>query len=70
MRIRKSCKSKVANLEIAILVDENVRRLEISVNDSGRVNVFQPSLYIEKWHEGEHGRETRIRNETERTRIW
>lgn len=36
--------AKVANLEIAVLVDEDVGRLEIPVDDARRVNVFQAAL--------------------------
>lgn len=32
--------AEVANLEIAVLVDQNVTRFEVSVNDACRVNIF------------------------------
>jgi hypothetical protein len=35
---------EVADLEVAILVDEDVARLEIAVDDAGRVDVFQATL--------------------------
>jgi hypothetical protein len=39
-------KTKVADLEIAILVDENVTGLQVTVNDPGGVDVFETSLYM------------------------
>lgn len=36
--------TKVANLQVAILVDEDVARLEIAVHDTGRVDIFQATL--------------------------
>ena len=36
--------TEVANLEIAVLVDKNVARLEVTVNDTGRVDIFQATL--------------------------
>jgi hypothetical protein len=37
-------KSEVADLEIAILVDQNVARLQVAVDDSCGVDVFQSAL--------------------------
>lgn len=34
----------VTDLEIAVLVDENVGWLEVSVDDSSRVHVLEPTL--------------------------
>jgi hypothetical protein len=39
-----TCKAKVANLQIAVLVDENVGGFEITVDDAGGVDVFQTTL--------------------------
>jgi hypothetical protein len=36
--------SKVANLEIAVLVDQNIGGLQIAMYDASRMNVFQASL--------------------------
>lgn len=36
--------TEVANLEIAVLVDENVAGLEIAVHNTSRVDVFQSTL--------------------------
>lgn len=36
--------AEVADLEIAILVDEDVAGLQVSVDDTGRVDVFQAAL--------------------------
>ena len=37
-------KSKVANLEIAVLVDQNVARLQVAVDHTGGVDIFQSAL--------------------------
>lgn len=39
--ILDACETKVANLQVAVLVDQYVTRLEVSVNHAGRVDVFQ-----------------------------
>lgn len=39
-----SSESKVANLEIAVLVDEDVAGLEVTVNDAGRMHVLETPL--------------------------
>jgi hypothetical protein len=39
--IKPTGKSKIANLELAVRVDEQVARLEIAVQHVGRVDVFQ-----------------------------
>lgn len=36
-------KTKVADLQIAVLVDENVAWLQVTVDDTGRVNVLETS---------------------------
>ena len=40
-------KTEVADLEIAVLVDENVAGLEIAVDDACRVDIFQTALLID-----------------------
>jgi hypothetical protein len=37
-------KAEIANLQITIFVDQDVAGLEISVNDTGRVDIFETSL--------------------------
>lgn len=39
-----SSEAKVANLEIAVFVDQNVAGLEITVDDAGRVDVLEAAL--------------------------
>ena len=41
LRVLDPCQSKVADLQVAILVDEDVRRLEIAVHYAGRVDVLE-----------------------------
>jgi hypothetical protein len=36
--------AKIADLEIAVLVYENIAGLEITMDDTGRVDVFQTTL--------------------------
>jgi hypothetical protein len=36
--------TKVADLEIAVLIDEDVARLQVTVDDTSRVDVFQATL--------------------------
>jgi hypothetical protein len=36
--------TEIANLQIAVLVDENVGGLEVTVNDTGGMDVFQTTL--------------------------
>jgi hypothetical protein len=44
MIILDTSKSKVANLEIAVLINENIARLEITMNNTSRVDKFQAAL--------------------------
>ena len=44
LRILDTRKTKVANLQIAVLVDEDVGGLEVSVHDASGVDVFQATL--------------------------
>ena len=46
LRILNACETKVTDLQVAILVDEDVAGLQVSVNNTGGVDVFQPSLHI------------------------
>jgi hypothetical protein len=39
-----SSKAKVADFQIAVLVDEDVARLQISVHDTGRMYVLKAPL--------------------------
>ena len=43
LRILDSCKTKVANLQVAVLVHEDVAGLEVAMYYTGRMNVFQAS---------------------------
>jgi hypothetical protein len=36
--------TEVADLEIAVLVDEDVARLQVTMDDTSRVDVFQTTL--------------------------
>lgn len=47
-------KSEIADLEITVLVDKNVARLQVAVNNSGGVDVFQSALdkSVETCHGG------------------
>lgn len=44
LRVLNSGKTEIANLEIAVLVDEDVAGLEITMDDTGRVDVLQTPL--------------------------
>ena len=44
LRVLNSSKAEIADLEVAILVDEDVARLEVSVNDTSAVDILQTSL--------------------------
>ena len=43
--ILQAGEAEVADLEIAVLVDEDVAGLEVAVDDAGRVDVFQSALH-------------------------
>ena len=47
LRILQPRQSEIANLEIAVLVDENVGRLEVAVDDARRVRVLQAALPLQ-----------------------
>lgn len=49
LRVLDSGEAKVANLEIAVLVDEDVAGLEIAVDDAGRMHVLETSLRGRGW---------------------
>jgi hypothetical protein len=40
LRILDTGQTEIANLQIAVLVDQNVARLQISMDDTGGMNVF------------------------------
>jgi hypothetical protein len=42
--ILNSSEAKIANLEIAVFVDQNVAGLEITVDDAGRVDILEAAL--------------------------
>jgi hypothetical protein len=44
LRVLDTGKAKVANLQIAVLVDENVGGFEVTVDNAGGVDVFQTTL--------------------------
>ena len=44
LRILYAGQTEIANLEIAVLVDQDVARFQVSVYDSRGVNVFQTTL--------------------------
>jgi hypothetical protein len=44
LRVLDAGETEIANLQVAVLIDQDVRRLEISVNDTGGVDVFQTAL--------------------------
>jgi hypothetical protein len=44
LRILNSGQAKVADLEITVLVDEDIAGLEIAVDDTCRVDIFQTPL--------------------------
>jgi hypothetical protein len=56
--------TKVANLQIAVLVDQDVAGLQVTVDNAGGVDVFQTALCI--WSVESLCAEFRV----ERTRIW
>ena len=41
LRVLDTCKTEVADLEVTVLVDEDVRGLQVTVDDAGRVDVLQ-----------------------------
>ena len=45
LRVLNSRKTEVTDLQIAVLVHEDVGRLQIAMNDTGRMYVFQSALY-------------------------
>ena len=44
LRILNSSKSKIANLQIAVLVHEDVAGFEITMNNTGAMYIFEASL--------------------------
>ena len=46
LRILDSRQAEIADLQIAVLINQDVARLQVSVDDAGRVDVFQTTLFI------------------------
>lgn len=46
LRILDTGQAEVANLQITVLIDENVGWLQVSVDDTGRVDVFKAALEV------------------------
>ena len=44
MGILNTCKTKVTDLEVTVFIDEDIRRFQISVDYTSRVNVFETPL--------------------------
>ena len=44
LRVLDAGKAEIANLQIAVLIDKNVARLQITVNDTRGVDIFQATL--------------------------
>lgn len=44
LRVLDPREAKVANLQVAVLVDQDIARFEVSVDNAGRMDVFQASL--------------------------
>lgn len=46
LRVLYTGQAEVADLQITVLVDEDVAGLQVTVHDTGGVDVFQPTLFI------------------------
>jgi hypothetical protein len=44
--ILNSSKTKVTDLQVAVLVDKDIARLEISVDNTSRVNILETTLHM------------------------
>jgi len=44
LRVLDTCKTKVANLQIAVLVDKDVGGFKVAVDNAGGMDVFQTTL--------------------------
>lgn len=44
LRILDSRQTKITNLQVAVLVDQDIAWLEVSMNDSGGMHIFQTTL--------------------------
>ena len=44
LRVLNAGESEVANLQVAVLVYEDVARLQVTVNHASRVHILQPAL--------------------------
>ena len=65
LRILDTGETEVANFQIAVFVDEDVARLQVSVDHASRVDVLQASLYLRS---ARHRRKLRVSGG--RTIIW
>lgn len=45
LRVLYTGKTEIANLEIAVLIDEDIAWFQITVNHASRMHEFQPALY-------------------------
>lgn len=45
LRVLNTSQAKIANLEIAVLVDKNVAGLQVTMNNTSRVHVLQSTLF-------------------------
>lgn len=55
LRILYARQTKIANLQIAVLIDKNVARLQVTVNNAGGVYIFQSALLesvANSWNSG------------------
>lgn len=44
LRVLNTCKTEVANFQVAVLVNKDVGRLEVTVDDTSGVDIFQTTL--------------------------
>lgn len=44
LRVLNPGQSEIANLQVAVFIDQDVTRLEITVHDTSRVDIFQTPL--------------------------
>lgn len=44
LRVLNASQPKIANLQIAVLIDQNVARFQVAMNDTRGVDIFQPTL--------------------------
>ena len=44
LRILYTCQTEIADLEVAVLVDQNIARLKVTVDDTRGMDIFQSTL--------------------------